>query len=262
VVVLREVALRSFPRLVEEAQKEQPQKDDLCGPFWITATLRALDVPVQDQDEAALASGTLLSHHPDDYRTPGIGPRVDYRLDLPYAGGDDHDAGTSARGISRAIAALSNESVMALPIRSEGPWHADALLSVLDAVADTDGVHVVANVATAEFADPSARTRIAAVVDEGVDPDLPLLAWDVGHFVALGGYQTGQHGSIVTVLDTSEALGAAGIYLQPAVFLARSLTRPGRSPGGLLIVGEPRVVTPIIASVTGNENGLTARRWD
>lgn len=258
------MSFRSLPlgdAVERKAAVEGPQKDDLCGPFWVTVGLRALGVPVRDEDAAALAAGTRRSRDPDRYRPPGAPPRQDYRADLPLAADDDHDAGTSGRGVANAVVVLSGGASIAMPVRApvaegtaERRWTTSHTLGLLERIRALPRAVVIANVATAEFAAPGWRERPSA--------EAPRLPWDVGHFVAVTGWtQAGDDtGATVRILDTSEAFGADGIIEQPVERVAAALTRPGRTPGGVLVVVPLDAAAAVVDAA--HAVGLEAEFWD
>ena len=47
--------------LLAEHASEMPQKNELCGAFWITLALRALASVKVEQDHVGLAAGSILS---------------------------------------------------------------------------------------------------------------------------------------------------------------------------------------------------------
>ena len=73
---------RDFALLHERAM---PQKDQLCGAFWGSLTLRASG-HAASQEEVALRAGTTLAEgDPAGWLPPGASPRIDYAATIPVA---------------------------------------------------------------------------------------------------------------------------------------------------------------------------------
>ena len=227
-------------RLMTLHAAELPQKNELCGAFWGTLALRTAgileaDGPI-DQDEVALAAGSVLSENPSDVLPDGEVGRADYRLSLPRVK-DSASSGTSISGLVRALSKLSSGSVQATPVA--GPWTPSTVRAVLDAAAACDEpCAVIANVATRHFwgsrTFPTAALSYLTSGDakEGAPPD-----WDVGHFVGLLGRLDGSRGTLVLVADTYRVLGWNGLHLQPIECVAAALARtaPDAASGVLLV---------------------------
>ncbi len=140
-------------RLLPLHDAELPQKDDLCGAFWGTLALRvagittAPDGGVLDQDTVGALAGSVIARgsHADEL-PPGEPGRSDYRLEHPRVD-DPKLSGTSIAGVIRAIGALSEGGLEAVPI--SGPFETEdlrALFAIIRAI-DRPGV-VVMNVGT------------------------------------------------------------------------------------------------------------------
>src|SRR5215218_10855249 len=83
-----------------------PQKDQLCGAFWVALTLSAAGYATS-QEEVALRAGTTLAEgDPAGWLPPGASPRTDYEAAIPVAAAGV-SAGTSATGVARSIEELS-----------------------------------------------------------------------------------------------------------------------------------------------------------
>ena len=83
-------------------EREIPQKDQLCGPFWGALALAAAGHPA-DQGEVALRAGTTLAQgDPAGWLPPRRSPRQDYALTPP---GSPHESssGTPPPGLARRI---------------------------------------------------------------------------------------------------------------------------------------------------------------
>lgn len=77
--------VRPLPGAAEvlaHARAEMPQKDGLCGAFTGLVSLRAHGFRVSDQDEVALAAGSVLLASGPTGRPPGEPGRADFRLSL------------------------------------------------------------------------------------------------------------------------------------------------------------------------------------
>src|SRR5918998_4582367 len=100
-------------------EREMPQKDQLCGPFWGALALAAAGHPV-GQDEVALRAGTTLAEgDPAQWLPPGASPRTDYALPIPVSP-DEASAGTSAPGLARGIEELSDGALRLVPVAGAG----------------------------------------------------------------------------------------------------------------------------------------------
>ncbi len=227
-------------RLLKLHARELPQRDDLCGAFCGALALGAADIAGRDgepldQDAVALAAGSLVSGTPD----PGILPygepgRRDYRLAIPTI--EDSDvSGTTAAGVKRAIEALSESALAAIPVA--GPWTAQTLGGLYDLVESSERpVTLIANFATHHLwgSRASASQLLDYLLDgeqSGPEPD-----WHVGHFACVVGRIQGPRGTLYAVADTYAALGNHGVHLQPQEHLAAALERRDMPAGGMLVV--------------------------
>jgi hypothetical protein len=225
---------------LEVHARELPQRDDLCGAFCAALALRAGGIdgrggePV-DQDEVALAAGTIISAMPNAEVLPdGETGRRDYRLELPTVE-DAAVSGTTAGGLARAIEELSDSQLAAIPY--SGPWSAETLGGVFDlACASTRPVTLLANFATRHLwgARPSVPQLLGYLIDGQLDGPAP--DWDVGHFACIVGRIRGPGGSLYCVADTYPSLGRGGVHLQPQERLARAIERRDMPAGGVLVV--------------------------
>ncbi|GAB3489145.1 DUF6885 family protein [Amycolatopsis cihanbeyliensis] len=224
------------PRLLVQARAEMPQKDGLCGGFVALAALRAAGFTVPDQEEAALAAGSVLLEgdvSADSGRPETESGRADFRLALP-ATRDPAAAGTSAAGVARAVERLSAGRLAVVP--ASGGWEVDAVEHLLRGLYRLDRVAVLANVATGLFgAQDTPERALEDYLHTGMPP-LWMSRWRVGHFVVLGGMLVGSEGTLVSVVDTYPSLGDRGVHLQPVEHLAAALRREGAAPGGVLLV--------------------------
>ncbi|WP_232376128.1 DUF6885 family protein [Amycolatopsis aidingensis] len=251
------------PLLLARARAEMPQKDGLCGGFVALVALRAAGFAVTDQDEAALAAGSVLlaradpAGSADSSRPETESGRDDFRLDLPSTR-DPAAAGTSAAGVAHAIERLSAGGLAAVP--ASGDWDPAALGTLLRAAHGLDRAAVLANVATGLFgAQDTPQRALQDYLHTGMPP-LWMSRWRVGHFVILGGTITGAEGTLVSVVDTYPSLGDRGVHLQPVEHLAAALRREGSAPGGVLLVvpaGQAATARRIVTAA-----GLRPELWD
>lgn len=251
-------------RLLSLHADELPQKTELCGAFWGLLALRSADIDPGgerelDQDDVAVAAGSVISLKPDEgVLPPGEPGRVDYRLELPRLT-DSALTGISASGLTRAVEELSVEHLSVLPLRRS--WTAASVARLMEIVTGHDGVVCpIANVATRPLW--HSRVGIEATLRylaSGED-DAPSSEWDVGHFVGLMGSVDGPGGSLVVVADTYRSMGVEGVHLQPAERLARALERDGSNGGGILLVVESSAA-PVLTELL-EAAGFSFAPWD
>ncbi|WP_158883010.1 DUF6885 family protein [Amycolatopsis anabasis] len=252
--------VRWFPGAADvlaEARAEMPQKNELCGAFVTLVCLRANGITVLDQDEAALAAGTVVLAGGEPTWPVSEKGRDDYRLELPSTT-DPRAAGSSAAGVARAVETLSGQRLRAVP--ASGEWAAANLERLLSGVHGLPRGAVIANVATAEFAAQDTPDRAFADYLDGGLPPLWTSRWRVGHFVLFGGTLSGTGGVLVSVVDTYPTLGRFGVHLQPVDRLAAALRRDGMTPGGLLLV-VPAEAAAAAAELVADA-GLRTELWD
>ncbi|MBK1788727.1 DUF6885 family protein [Prauserella cavernicola] len=243
--------------ILANASAERPQKDELCGAFAGLVALRAHGVEVNDQDEVALAAGTVLAEDGSASLPPGEKGRADFRLALPGTA-DEELAGTSAIGVARAIETLSGGTLCAVP--ASGNWTESSVRALLAGARGLPLVALIANVDTGSFAAPDTPERaLRDYLDTGIVP-LWTSRWRVGHFVLVAGALTSVEGTLVSVVDTYESLGYNGVHLQPVGHLAAALRRDGGAPGGALLVVPPTAAEAAGAVVA--DAGLRAELWD
>jgi hypothetical protein len=222
--------------LLTEQQADLPQVDELCGAFWAANALRASGFPAT-QERAALVAGSVLSPPGGPSSLPpgeaGRAPALELPVGAP--------SGTSAHGVARAVEALSDGRLAAVP--ASGAFTADGLLALLDGL---DAVAVIANVDTAALWAPTVTEEqveryLASGVDEGPDND-----WRVGHFVAIAG----THGGLV---DLADSYASRAMPVQPAERVAAALQ--GR--GLLVVTGDAAAARARVEAA-----GLRAELWD
>jgi hypothetical protein len=250
--------------LLRAHARELPQRDDFCGAFCSSLALHAAGVeswqgrPL-DQDAVARAAGTVVSRVADTDALPaGERGRRDYRIAPPLID-DAAVSGTNCPGVVAAIGELSGGRLAAIALR--GPWTAQTIDGLFDAVADPDRpAALIANVATRHLwgGAPTAGQLLDYLLDgadEGPAPD-----WDVGHFVCVVARARGRGGSAYAIADTYPSLGRAGVHVQPRERLARALQRPGMAPGGIVAVvaDADAAVVRSAAEALGLQEGV----WD
>ena len=244
--------------------REMPQKDNLCGCFWGSLTLRAAGVDatdgdVLDQDRVAVEAGTLLPPgDPSQFVPPGETPRRDYRLPLPTAP-DPALGGTAASALARAIARLAAGRLTVVPVA--GPWDESSVLGLVEAAASTaPQATLLANVRTGPLW--ASRTHPAAFLDHlaGREVEAEQHEWDAGHFLNVAAAARGPRRALVVVRDSYRSLGWEGYHLQPADALARALARGDGREGGVLCVALAPDATALEDRLAGD--GLEIRHWD
>jgi hypothetical protein len=250
--------------LLQTHAAELPQRDDLCGAFCGALALSAAGIEQHggepaDQDELALAAGTVVSRIPDIAVLPhGERGRRDYRI-VPPMIDDASVSGTNCAGVLRGIERVSDGQLAAIPY--SGPWSAQTLDALFDALAAlVRPASLIANVATRHLwgGAPSTGTLLAYLLD-GVD-EAPAPDWDVGHFVCVFARTSGPGGVLYGVADTYRSLGRDGVHVQPRERLARALERPDMAPGGMIAVVTRADATALRSAVA--PSGLREGVWD
>ena len=248
-------------RVLDEHRKELPQKNELCGAFWVTLGLRAFAGQDLEQDHVGRAASSLLSRvQTSESLPPGHEGRTDYVLQLPRVDDDDIDSGTSSEGLRVATAELSAGAFAALPI--SGGWTAANLQALLESLREMDvECLAMANSATrflwhSRVSAHEVMDYLAGGVDQAIASE-----WNVGHFIAIVGIISGPGGCLAVCADTYPTLGSNGIHLQPLSRIADSLRRDD-SPysGGILVMLPQESVADLERVVT--EIGLTTDMWD
>ena len=224
-------------RLAELHEQTMPQKDNLCGAFWISLALRAagieeVDGEPLDQDLVALRAGTLLPEgDPSTWLPPATAPRADYRLPI-RAAAHPGTAGTAAPPLARLVERVSGGALVTIPVA--GPWRTDAVTALLDETASVAGTTLVANVRTGPFWGTRPPAALLVAYLAGADVEGPAAEWDVGHFVTFAGAIRSAQRALVLVRDTYPSLGWGGYHLQPAEAAAAALARGDGHEGGVL----------------------------
>jgi hypothetical protein len=188
--------------LLTQQEADLPQCDELCGPFWAAAALRAAGFAVTQEEAAVLAGSVLAPPGAPSSLPPGeTGRRPTVELPVAAPGAP---AGTSAHGVARAVEDLSGGRLAAVP--ASGAWTAANVLGLLGRVGDEV---VIANVDTGAFWDD----------------------WQVGHFVAIAEVRP----PLVVIADS---YASRATHVHPAERGARALA--GR--GLLVVTERPELV--------------------
>jgi hypothetical protein len=247
--------------ILGEHQREMPQKNELCGAFWVTLALRAFAGARLEQDHVGLAASSLLSVvQTADSLPPGHPGRDDYVLELPRTDDPEIDSGTASEGLMVATTRLSDGHFTAVPI--SGDWSASRISALLSGLAEFDcDLLVIANSATrALWNSHASPAALLHYLSTGEDPHPPA-EWDVGHFIGVLGWIAGPGGSVAMCADTYPTLGQSGIHYQPFGAMADSLRRDhSEFFGGMLVF----VPTDKVDDVTALARavGLEGTLWD
>ncbi|WP_116205712.1 DUF6885 family protein [Amycolatopsis circi] len=204
-------------RLVAEARAELPQKDGLAAAFTALVALRAADIAVADQDEVAIAAGTVRASASCPV---GALSRNDFRLPIPF---DETTAGTALGGLAAAVRTLSGEQLAVVP--AVGEWTASAVSDLLLGLWELPRVAVLARVDPAELGSPDTPERaLLDYLDTGIPP-LWTNRWrpPVPHHVLIAGVRLGAEGTLLSVVDTYRELGDDGVHDQPVEWVAAGL---------------------------------------
>jgi hypothetical protein len=243
--------------------RERQQKDELCGAFWAAVAVSALTGTAVTQDDAAVAAGTLLSSgggSPDDL-PPGAAGRTDYIREIATTA-DTELAGTSPRGLVRAIGSVSGGALTAVPLR--GPWWEKTVEALADFVLDGGNAVAILNVATRYLWDSHLSPLDVTTYLDGGDDNYPDSEWQVGHFVAVAGSLAADvigGRRVLLCADTYPSLGVAGLHPQPAARLAAALNRDGAatSGGAIIVVPSDRAAS---VQAWAAEAGVAVGYWD
>ncbi|ATY10900.1 hypothetical protein CU254_10780 [Amycolatopsis sp. AA4] len=224
-------------RLVAEARAELPQKDGLAAAFTGLVTLRAADIAVPDQDEVAIAAGTVRA---SASRPAGALPRNDFRLPVPF---DETAAGTSLDGLATAIRTLSEGKLAVVP--ALGEWSTSTVSDLLLGLWELPRVAVLARVDPAELGSPDTPERaLQDYLDTGIPP-LWTNRWrpPAPHHVLLAGVRLGAEGTLLSVVDTYRELGDEGVHDQPVEWIAAGLE-------SVLLVADARYADALAQAVS------------
>jgi hypothetical protein len=248
-------------RVLTEHRAEMPQKNELCGAFWVTLGLRAFADAHIEQDHVGEAASSLLSAvQTAESLPPGHQGRDDYVLDLPRVDDPQIDSGTSSEGLRVATSVLSDGSFAAVPI--SGEWTESNLSRVLRMLVESDiECLVMSNSATRFLWDSHTPSHTLFQFLCGETVEVAPSEWDVGHFLAIVGYIEGPGGTLAICADTYPNLGSQGIHLQPLAGVAASLRRDDSPFSGGILVLVPTSSVPVIEGVA-EACGLTTLMWD
>jgi len=250
--------------LVAAHSRWLPQRDDLCGAFCgalalAAAGLHETDGEQLDQDAVALAAGSVVAGARDPGTLPrGEMGRRDYRLALAQVA-DPAVSGTTAAGVVSALAQLSGNELLAIPLR--GPWTEVTLASLFQECASlSNPVTLIANHATrhlwgAGASVPQLLAHLLHGEQQGPPPD-----WDVGHFACVVGRVQGPRGTLYGLADTYPSLGNRGLHLQPQARLAAAIERRDMPSGGMIVVADVHDAERVRAGAA--RAGLAEGLWD
>lgn len=247
--------------ILEEHQREMPQKNELCGAFWVTLALRAFQQASLEQDHVGQAASSLLSAvQTSESLPPGHPGRDDYVLELPRTDDPEIDSGTASEGLMVATSTLSDGAFSAIPV--SGDWTAERIRDLLTGLAALDcDLLVIANSATRVLWNShTGPEALLAYLRDGDATGKPS-EWDVGHFIAVLGWIDGPGGSLAICADTYPTLGSSGIHYQPFDAMAGSLRRDHSEYSGGMLVLVPTDDVNAVTSVVAR-SGLSVMLWD
>jgi hypothetical protein len=247
--------------VLAQHQREIPQKNELCGAFWVTLALRAFDGAAVEQDHVGQAAASLLSEvQTSDSLPPGEPGRDDYVLDLPRTSDPEIDSGTASEGLMVAAEALSQGRFVAVPV--SGDWSAQRIAGLLNGLAALDGnLLVIANSATRMlWHTHSSPAALMAHLLSGPQ-ERTKSEWDVGHFIGILGWVEGPAGSAAICADTYPSLGQSGIHYQPFDAMADSLRRDDSDFSGGMLVFVPTEHRAQVEALAAGQ-GLESALWD
>lgn len=246
--------------LLAEHASEMPQKNELCGAFWITLALRALASVKVEQDHVGLAAGSILSTiQTSESLPPHDAGRADYILELPRID-DSSITGTSPEGLVVATNTLANSKLIAIPLRGE--WTAEILEKLLEALVDLDQpALLIANSATRFLWGGKSEPATVLGFLAGQNTEGPPPDWNVGHYIAIVGWVQGSKNKLAVCADTYRSIGWQGMHLQPLSRIADSLRRDDSEfSGGAFVVINPSQ-EEIIRNL-GAKLKLSCELWD
>lgn len=249
------------PAILAEHQREMPQKNELCGAFWVTLALRAFDAAAVEQDHVGRAASSLLSLvQTSESLPPGEPGRDDYVLELPRTDDPEIDSGTASEGLMVATADLSDGRFAAVPI--SGDWTAERISALASGLAALGpDILVIANSATRALWNSHASPLALLDYLQHGEAAAPPSEWDVGHFIGFLGWIEGPGGSVAVCADTYPSLGQSGLHYQPFDALAASLRRDHSEFFGGMLVFVPSSSADSVAALVADV-GLQATLWD
>jgi len=245
--------------LVEHA-REMPQKNELCGAFWITLALRSLATVKVEQDHVGLAASSILSTvQTSESLPPGDPGRNDYILELPRID-DSNVTGTAPQGLANATNELAEGKLVAIPLN--GAWTAEIVEKILEALMDLNQpALLIANSATRFLwggkSEPiNVFNYLSGATEVGPEAD-----WNVGHYIGILGWIEGSKRKLAICADTYRSIGWQGVHVQPLDRIAASLRRDDSEfSGGVFIV-----ISPANESIIRNlaaKLQLSCELWD
>lgn len=237
-------------------EREIPQKDQLCGPFWASLILTAADYEVS-QEEAALRAGTTLAEgDPVSWLPPGASPRADYAAEIPLSR-DEATSGTSSSALARSIEELSKNKLAVVPVA--GLWTANLVADLVEIATETSGCTLIANLRTGRLwgSRPPAKLLLDHLLGSPVEAPSP--DWDCGHFLTIAASLSGPGDTLIVLRDTYEQLGWGGYHLQPPGAVAAALERGDGSEGGVLCVCSASEAVAL--AVRLKRAGFESRHW-
>jgi hypothetical protein len=246
---------RDFALLHERAM---PQKDQLCGAFWGSLTLRASGHAASQEEVALRAGSTLAEGDPAGWLPPDAPPRADYETTIPPAANPD-SAGTSAKGVARSIEELSGGALSVVPVA--GPWTAETVVSLGEIIAaEAPECAPITNLRTGSLWGSHPPWRVLVDYLRGRRVDAPPPDWDCGHFLTIAACMGGPGGTLVLLRDTYPQLGSDGYHLQPAEAVAAALRRGDGYEGGVLCTREAEAAEALAERL--EEAGFDLRHWN
>lgn len=246
--------------ILSEQQSELPQKNELCGAFWITLALRAFAKIDVQQDHVGIAAHSILSEvQTHEFLPPGENGRDDYVLKLPRIG-DSELAGTSPLGLALSVDELASGKLVATP--ATGSWTGQQIESLISELALLgEPCLVIANSATRYLwgGRPSPMQLFGYL--NGISSDQPDADWNVGHYISILGWLEGPSSKLAICGDTYRSLGWQGVHLQPFSRIADSLRRDDSDfCGGIFVVSD--LSTKNQVTLLCQKLGLSCELWD
>ena len=246
--------------ILAEHAVELPQKNELCGAFWITLALRALASVKVEQDHVGKAAHSILSTvQTNESLPPGDLGRNDYILELPRI--DDSDlAGTSPDGLAKATDDLAGEKLVSIPLT--GAWTGEIIEALVQGLFDlNEPCLFIANSATRFLWGGKPNPAQVFSYLSGQDPLAPAADWNVGHYIAVVGQVVGSKRKMAVCADTYRTIGWQGTHLQPFDRIADSLRRDDSEfSGGAFIVVSPSAKEQVLKIANGLN--LRSELWD
>lgn len=236
------------------------QPDNLCGPYWVSALLRAWGFSEASPELIAQLAGSVLPvGDPTTWLPAGAQSRQDYTLPLPQTR-SLNDAGTSAQGLINAAFKASDGSYSLLPLQAH--WSAERVEAVIHLCRQNPDWKAIplCNLRTGHLwgACLSVGEALAYLSGQSVTPPPP--DWNVGHFLALAGTIQGTARSLVLVCDTYPIFGWQGYHLQTAAAIAAALNRGDEVGGGILLFIATQDKAQ--AAQQAKEQGFDIAIWD